>query len=50
MMNLFLICVCIRGDILTTYCMDIIFKRKKILYMRGIDSKVTHARGSWFSK
>ena len=42
MIYLFLICIYIRGDFLATYCMYIIFKRGKILYIRGINFMVMH--------
>jgi hypothetical protein len=46
MIHLFLICVYIQGDILTTYYMNIFFKREKILSIRSIDFQ-SHAC-MWF--
>ena len=44
----FLTCVCIQGDFAATYYMYVIFKRVELLYIRGINFKVMHTRGSQF--
>ena len=46
MIYLFLTYACVLGDFPTTYCTYIILKGGGILYIRDINFKVMHGRGS----